>query len=242
MKIGKSFAIALASACVASIVSQASAQTPAYGYTFFDQAYAGTDNPNNDLLNVQGLSYRNSISTSGPTGTAAFSGKISNAILKLSSSTTNPDYGESFSNGDMYSFDTFTINGPASQTGLFTFKLRVNGSVQVAGGGQADLICTYTLFMNGTIIPAMEYEGAVPGSEISVSPTSPPSQFVSVQLPLTSGEVVVFGELLQVRNVEIGGNGSLDGGSTSIAVKKASVTVTPPKGFSFTTASGLTYH
>ncbi len=235
--------IGLTGAAIAvSLTSVATAQMPPpYGYTFFDQAYAGGSNPDNDWLNVEGLAFKNSIKTSGVVGASAFSGKLVDAVLEASSATSNTSSGgEAYSNGDIYTFDTFTINGPQQQSGTFTFTLKANGSIQEAGTGQADLICTYTLFMNGTVIPGIEYMGAV-GQNIVFTPTSPTSQTVSFPLQLSSGEMVVFGGLLQIRNVEISGDGNLQGGSTAISVKKAHFSVKSPKGFSFTTASGLQY-
>jgi len=173
-----------------------------FGLTFFDQGYAGGANPTIDVQNLPQLSYSDSFSTSGVTGSAAFSGSISGGLLRAYSFTSNPDYGEAYSNADLYVFDTFHIAGPTGSTGRFTFNMVFDGTVAETGTGQAGLSDGYNLLANGTVIPGIEYSGIV--NAIYKVPGSASHESSSVTLDLSAGTSVVIGELLQIRNDEVG--------------------------------------
>jgi hypothetical protein len=231
--------------CGRSVINAQSAP-PLFGLTFYDHGIAqGQRSQGVDVLNLPQSSYSDAFSLKNYGGALSiFQGSISGGTLRALSDTTFPYAGSSIlADTDEYFFDTFTISGPAGQSGQFQVDLTFDGTVtgtnlEIEEKDEYGLLNTFNLLENGTVIPGIEYAGIVLGMDKGIG--DPFHQTNSVVLNLSSGSTVVIGELLQMENLlytaETGPEQlSIDDENSFIKVTALTA------GFAFSTASGLNY-
>ena len=222
------------------------AATPLYGITYLDQGYCGVTGV--EIQNSRRLSYNHSFDATGANGqVCALHGTIRNGKLYgYAEAVTASSYDSSAYAGlDAYFFDTFSITGPAGESGQFNVAMTFNGTDDnTCSGGctVGDLVDSFSLLQNGIVIPGIQYSGII--ATIYKSPGAKAHQTITVTITLDAGSTVVLGELLQLRDVVVneGAGGQITLSGSHNQQQTAFFTVTPvTSGFSFTTASGLTY-
>jgi hypothetical protein len=234
--------VALAAVLIA-VLPALGVSAPLYGVTLWDQGSAPpVSSPGVDVQNLQQLSYSDSFSLTSTGGTSVLSGSIDNGALHAYAQASSSNGSEVYANLAEYFYDTFTAVGPAGQTGQFLINMTFTASeTETNEYYGSELYNELTLVENGTIVPAQQtYQGGI--QAINVNAVSPPTQTNSAIVYIQSGSSVTLGDLLQITDQVVG----YGGGYTSTATMNDSdtgfFTVTPvTPGFSFTTASGLTY-
>ena len=222
------------------------AATPPYGVTYLDQGYCGVTGV--EIQNSKRLTYNHQFDATGTNGAVCdLHGTIKDGkVYGYALAATGSGYdGSAYAGMDAYFFDTFSIAGPSGESGQFNVTMTVNGTDDTACSGSCtigDLVDSFNLLQNGTVIPGVEYSGII--ATIYVSPGAKAHQTMTVTITLDAGTKVVLGELLQLRDVVVdeGAPGQITLSGSHDMQQAGFITVTPvTSGFSFTTASGLTY-
>lgn len=245
----RAFAVVLA-AIGSSLI--ASADTPPFGLTFFDQGsacqfgapppdctYASgnlTTETKTDVQNLQQYTYSDNFDLHFSQAESTFEGTISDSKLHAFSATTYGAsatfQGSAYNGSDEYWFDTFTFS-PGTYDLDLVFDGTLTENLQTSSIG--DLVDTFSFLENGTVNPGNQYTGIV-------STLYSPGSQRSIQLSFLTKTSTTLGELLQIRNATGDPGSSTPTGLTIDDSDTGFFTVTPTTdGAGFTTASGLSY-